>query len=50
AGLCAYVVLWMAFYYIVEPIPLPVTSLMPLVLFPLLGVLTTTETTNVYFN
>ncbi|XP_042146050.1 solute carrier family 13 member 2-like [Ixodes scapularis] len=40
----------MAFYYIVEPIPLPVTSLMPLVLFPLLGVLTTTETTNVYFN
>lgn len=42
--------LWMCTYWAMEVIPLPVTSLMPLVLFPLSGVLTTDETTNVYFN
>ncbi|KAH8026637.1 hypothetical protein HPB51_023147 [Rhipicephalus microplus] len=50
AGLSAYAMLWMAFYWTAEPIPLPVTALMPLVLFPLFGVLTTAETTKMYFN
>ncbi|KAK8778828.1 hypothetical protein V5799_019832 [Amblyomma americanum] len=42
--------LWMAFYWTAEPIPLPVTALMPLVLFPLFGILTTVKTTTLYFN
>ncbi|KAL1431940.1 hypothetical protein MTO96_013733 [Rhipicephalus appendiculatus] len=50
AGLSAYVMLWMAFYWTAEPIPLPVTALMPLVLFPLFGVLTTAQATKLYFN
>ncbi|KAL3251836.1 hypothetical protein MRX96_055035 [Rhipicephalus microplus] len=50
AGLSAYAMLWMAFYWTAEPIPLPVTALMPLVLFPHFGVLTTAETTKMYFN
>ncbi|XP_075741856.1 Na(+)/citrate cotransporter-like [Rhipicephalus microplus] len=50
AGLSAYAMLWMAFHWTAEPIPLPVTALMPLVLFPLFGVLTTAETTKMYFN
>lgn len=40
---CGYVVLWMAFYFMLEPIPLSVTALIPVVFFPLLGVLTTSE-------
>ncbi|KAL1467330.1 hypothetical protein MTO96_026213 [Rhipicephalus appendiculatus] len=50
AGLSAYAMLWMAFYWTAEPIPLPVTALMPLVLFPLFGVLSTAQTTKLYFN
>ncbi|XP_037567908.1 solute carrier family 13 member 2 [Dermacentor silvarum] len=50
AGLSAYAMLWMAFYWTAEPIPLPVTGLMPLVLFPLFGILTTADTTKMYFN
>ncbi|XP_077508216.1 Na(+)/dicarboxylate cotransporter 3-like [Amblyomma americanum] len=50
AGLSAYSMLWMAFYWTAEPIPLPVTALMPLVLFPLFGILTTVKTTTLYFN
>ena len=33
----AAVALWMAVWWIGEPIPLPATSLLPLLLFPLLG-------------
>ncbi|XP_077508333.1 Na(+)/citrate cotransporter-like [Amblyomma americanum] len=50
AGLSAYAMMWMAAYWTAEPIPLAVTALMPLVLFPLFGVLTTTKTTSLYFN
>ncbi|XP_065289361.2 solute carrier family 13 member 2-like [Dermacentor albipictus] len=50
AGLSAYAMLWMAFYWTAEAIPLPVTGLMPLVLFPLFGILTTAQTTKMYFN
>ncbi|XP_076255030.1 tricarboxylate transporter protein I'm not dead yet isoform X2 [Rhynchophorus ferrugineus] len=36
---CLYVVLLMAGYWVLEALPLPVTSLIPMVLFPLMGVL-----------
>lgn len=36
---CLYVVLLMAGYWVFEALPLPVTSLIPMVLFPLMGVL-----------
>ncbi|KAK8780985.1 hypothetical protein V5799_017675 [Amblyomma americanum] len=50
AGWCAYVILWMAFYWSAEVIPLPITSLMPVVLFPLLGILSSTQVSSFYFN
>merc|ERR1711899_339234 len=40
---CAYVVLLMAAYWMTEALPIPVTSLIPMVLFPLLGVCSTNE-------
>lgn len=49
-ALCAYVMAWMAFYWVTELLPLPVTSLMPVVLFPLLDILPVEETTHFYFN
>jgi len=30
---------WIAIWWITEPVPLPVTSLLPIILFPFLGVL-----------
>lgn len=36
---CLYVVLLMAGFWVFEALPLPVTSLIPMVLFPLMGVL-----------
>lgn len=38
---CAYVLLLMAIYWITAALPLPVTSLIPLIAFPLFGVLST---------
>lgn len=35
---CAYIIIIMAVYWCTEVIPLAVTSLMPVVFFPLLGV------------
>nr|CAD7427796.1 unnamed protein product [Timema monikensis] len=40
---CGFVVIMMSAYWMTEAIPLPVTSLLPVVLFPLLGVLGTEE-------
>ncbi|XP_047097909.1 protein I'm not dead yet-like isoform X1 [Schistocerca piceifrons] len=40
---CGYVVLVMALFWITEAAPLPVTSLLPVVLFPLLGILSTDD-------
>jgi len=48
AARCAYVVLVMAVYWTLELLPLPVTSLLPVVLFPLLGIASTNETAVVY--
>ncbi|KAH6934524.1 hypothetical protein HPB50_024750 [Hyalomma asiaticum] len=47
---CAYVVAVVGSYWIIEPIPLGATSLIPIVLFPMLGVLTTEQTCVLYMN
>uniref|UniRef100_A0A224Z4P4 Na+/dicarboxylate na+/tricarboxylate and phosphate transporter n=1 Tax=Rhipicephalus zambeziensis TaxID=60191 RepID=A0A224Z4P4_9ACAR len=47
---CAYVVAVVGLYWIIEPIPLGATSLIPIVLFPMLGVLTTEQTCVLYMN
>lgn len=46
----AAVALLMAIWWISEALPIPATSLLPIVLFPLLGVLSTGETTGAYAN
>lgn len=45
---CGYVVLWMAFYFMLEPVPLAVTALLPVVTFPLFGILSTSEACSPY--
>ncbi|XP_058457407.1 protein I'm not dead yet-like [Malaya genurostris] len=45
---CMYVVLIMAMYWVTEALPLPITSMLPIVLFPVLGVLSTDRTTMMY--
>ncbi|KAM7309946.1 solute carrier family 13 member 5 [Ixodes scapularis] len=47
---CAYVVAVIAVYWIVEPIPIGATSLIPVVLLPMLGVLSTEKTCLLYMN
>jgi sodium-dependent dicarboxylate transporter 2/3/5 len=39
---------WIAIWWITEPVPLPVTSLLPIILFPLLGVTKLGATTSSY--
>lgn len=43
---CAYVIIIMAVYWCTEVIPLAVTSLIPVVFFPLLGVQTAKKVRN----
>lgn len=40
--------LWIAIWWITEAIPIPMTSLLPIVLFPLMGALPIRETTEAY--
>lgn len=40
AAVTASVTLWCALWWLTEPVPIPVTSLLPMAIFPLLGVLT----------
>ncbi len=42
--------LWVATWWITEPIPIPVTSLLPIILFPLTGALNLQTTTQAYGN
>ncbi|XP_046861712.1 solute carrier family 13 member 5-like isoform X2 [Xenia sp. Carnegie-2017] len=49
-GKCAYAMLIMAVYWITEVCPLAVTSLLPLILFPLLGVVEAKEVSLPYFS
>ncbi|KAJ7387103.1 Solute carrier 13 [Desmophyllum pertusum] len=46
---CAYCILLMAVYWVTEVVELAVTALLPLVLFPLLGVLGSKEVSTPYF-
>jgi sodium-dependent dicarboxylate transporter 2/3/5 len=48
--LVAYTILWMAAYWMTEALPLPITSMLPMVLLPLLGVQRTTEVAINYLN
>ena len=41
---------WMAFWWLTEPIPIGITALLPLALFPLLGVSTTRDAAAPYAN
>lgn len=47
-GRCAYVILTMAVYWMAEVVPIPVTALIPVFAFPLLGVLSTADLCLVY--
>lgn len=45
---CMYVVLLMAVYWVTEALPLPVTSMLPVVLFPTMGILESESTCKAY--
>ncbi|XP_058830135.1 protein I'm not dead yet-like [Topomyia yanbarensis] len=45
---CLYVVIVMSLLWVTEALPLPITSMLPLVLFPLMGILSTSQTCMVY--
>uniref|UniRef100_T1J6C4 Citrate transporter-like domain-containing protein n=1 Tax=Strigamia maritima TaxID=126957 RepID=T1J6C4_STRMM len=45
---CAFVVLLVTTYWVTSALPLAVTSLLPIVLFPLLGILSSTEISHSY--
>ncbi len=46
---CAAVTIWMGFWWLLEPVPLACTCLLPTVLFPLTGLLSATQTSSSYF-
>ncbi|KAJ8312454.1 hypothetical protein KUTeg_009827 [Tegillarca granosa] len=47
---CGYVILVIAVYWLTEALPIAVTSLLPIVLFPVVGVLPPKEVSSVYIN
>lgn len=47
---CAYVVIVMAILWLTEALPIPVTALLPIFLFPMLGVLTGKTVCSKYVN
>lgn len=49
ASRCGYVILLLVIYWITEAIPTQVTSLLPLILFPMAGVLRANEVAPNYF-
>lgn len=50
AGWCAYILLWMAFYWSAEAIPLAATALMPVFLFPFFSILDSQKVVGFYLN
>ncbi len=50
ARACSSIVLWMAIWWFTEAVPIAVTSLLPIVLFPLFGVASTGDTLKNYAN
>lgn len=49
-GLCAFVVLLMSVYWIVQCVPIAITSLIPCILFPFFGIMRSEDVTSLYFN
>jgi sodium-dependent dicarboxylate transporter 2/3/5 len=47
---CAAVAAWVAIWWIFEAIPIPATALLPVALFPLLGIMSGKATASQYFN
>lgn len=47
---CACIAIWMGIWWLTEAVPLAITSLLPLVFFPLLGILKASETAGKYTN
>jgi len=47
---CAGITLWIAMYWILEPIPMSMTSMFPLILFPMLGVTSGKIIAEAYFS
>ena len=47
---CAYVVLVMAVYWITEAIPISATAFLPVILMPVLGVLSASKVTKAYIS
>ncbi|XP_041349637.1 solute carrier family 13 member 2-like [Gigantopelta aegis] len=47
---CAYLILLMAIFWITEAIPIAVTSLLPVFLCPMMGILTARDTSSTYMN
>ncbi|GFS45250.1 solute carrier family 13 member 3 [Trichonephila inaurata madagascariensis] len=45
---CAYIILWMAVYWVLEPVHLTMTALLPVVLMPMFGILSEAEVTSNY--
>ena len=50
ARACAAIVLWMAIWWFTEAVPIAVTSLLPIVIFPLFGVMGSSDTLKEYAN
>ena len=50
ARACVSMVLWMAIWWFTEAVPIAVTSLLPIVLFPLFGVMGSSDTLKEYAN
>jgi len=48
AAVTAAVTAWCALWWLTEPVPIPVTSLLPMAIFPLVGILTPTEVAQSY--
>ncbi|NPA37382.1 MAG: SLC13/DASS family transporter [Chlorobi bacterium] len=49
-GYTAGLALWMAIWWITEAVPLPVTALIPVALFPLFGIMNGKTVSSLYFN
>ena len=47
---CSYCILLMAVYWLTEALPLPMTSMIPMVLLPMLGIMSTGEVAINYLN
>ena len=46
----AAIAIWMAFWWITEAVPLAITALLPIVLYPMLGIMSGKDVAPIYFN